>query len=58
MEKNKAANNVEETKKHNEMLPGFQAELQKHAIDGILSLPDAWMQQYIHYFFKKRVVNM
>ena len=40
------------------MLPGFQAELQKHAIDGILSFPDAWMRQYIQYFFKKKVANM
>ena len=35
----------------------FQAELHKHAIDGILSLPDVWMRQYIHYLFKKKVVN-
>ena len=40
------------------MLPVFQAELQKHAIDGILSLPDVWMQQYIRYFFKKQAVNL
>ena len=39
------------------MLPVFQAELQKHAIDGILSLPDAWMRQYISYFLKKKLVN-
>ena len=36
----------------------FQAELHKHAIDGILSLPDARMRQYIRYFFKKKVVNL
>ena len=40
------------------MLPGFQSELQKHAIYGILSFPDAWIQQYIRYFFKKKVVNL
>ena len=40
------------------MLPGFQSELQKHAIDGILSLPDSRMRQYIRYFFKKKVVNL
>ena len=40
------------------MLPGFQSELQKHAIDSILSLPDAWIRQYICYFFKKKVVNL
>ena len=39
------------------MLPGFQAELQKHAIDGILSFPDAWMRQYIRYFFEKKMAN-
>ena len=58
MSKNKAAQNAEETNKQNEMFPGFQSELQKHAIDGILSLPDAWMQQYICYFFKQKVVNL
>ena len=58
MEKNIAAKNAEETNKQNEMLPGFQAELQKHAIDGILSFPDDRMRQYIRYFFKKKVVNM
>ena len=42
--KNKAANNAEETKKQNEMLHGFQSEPQKHAINGILSFPDASMQ--------------
>ena len=57
MAKNKAAKNAEETNKQNEMLPGFQAELQKQAINIILSLPDAHMRQYIHYFFKKKVVN-
>ena len=40
------------------MLPGFQAELQKHTINGILSFPDAWMRQYIRYLFKKKVVNL
>ena len=40
------------------MLPGFQAELQKHAIDGILSFPDACMRQYIRYFIMKKVVNL
>ena len=40
------------------MLPGSQAELQKHAINVILILLDARMQQYIHYFFKKKVVNL
>ena len=58
MTKNKSANNAEETNKQNEMLPGFQAELQKHAIDGILSFPDARMRQYISYLFKKKVVNL
>ena len=58
MTKNKSANNAEETNKQNEMLPGFQAELQKHAIDGILSFPDFWMRQYICYLFKKKVVNL
>ena len=57
MAKNKASKNAEETNKQNEMLPGFQAELQKHAIDGILSLPDSRMRQYICFFFKKKVVN-
>ena len=55
--KNKAANNAEETNKQNEILPGFQAEPQKHAIDGIISFLDAQMRQYIHYLFKKKVVN-
>ena len=58
MTKNKAAKNAEETNKQNEMLPGLQPELQKHDIDGILSFPGARMQQYIHYFFKKKVVNL
>ena len=58
MTKNKSANNAEETNKQNEMLPGFQEELQKHAINGILSFPDARMRQYIRYFFKKKVVNL
>ena len=40
------------------MIPWFQAELQKHAIDGILSLPYAQMWQYICYFFKKKVANL
>ena len=40
------------------MLPGFQAEIQKHPIDGIISLPDARLWQYIRYFFKKNVVNL
>ena len=40
------------------MLPGIQAELQKHAINGILSFPDARMRQYICYFFKNKVVNL
>ena len=40
------------------MLPGFQAELQKHDIDGIISFPDAQMQQYIRYFLKKNVLNL
>ena len=43
MAKNKSAKNSEETNKQNKMLPGFQVELQKHAIDVILSFPDAWM---------------
>ena len=43
MKENKVAKNADETNKQNEMLPGFQAELQKHPIDGILSLPDARM---------------
>ena len=58
MEKNKSAKNTEEYNKQNEILPGFQAELQKHAIDGILSFPDARMRQYISYLFKKKVVNL
>ena len=37
MAKNKAAKNIEEKNKQNEILPGFQAEPQKHAIDGIIS---------------------
>ena len=57
MEKNKPAKNAEETNKQNEMLPGFQAEPQKHAIVGIIIFPDARMRQYIHYLFKKKVVN-
>ena len=40
------------------MIPGFQAETQKHAINGILSLPDARMRQYICYLFKEKVVNL
>ena len=43
--KNKSANDAEKTNKQNEILPKFQAELQKHATDGILSLPDAQMRQ-------------
>ena len=58
MSKNKAAQNAEETNKQNEMLPIFQAELQKHAIDGILSFLDARMRQYIRYFFKKKVMKL
>ena len=58
MAKNKSAKNAERTNKQNEMLPMFQAELQKHAIDGILGLLDARMRQYIRYFFKKKVVNL
>ena len=58
MEKNKAANNAEETNKQNEMLPGFQAELQEYAMNGILSFPDARMRQYIRDFFKKKVVYL
>ena len=40
------------------MLPGFQAELHKHAINVILRLPDARMRQYICYFFKKKAMNL
>ena len=40
MAKNKAAKNAEEANKQNEVIPGFQAEIQKHAIDGIISSPD------------------
>ena len=58
MAKNKTAKKEEETIKQNEMLPGFQSKLQKHAIDGILSFLDDRMWQYIHYFFKKKVVNL
>ena len=58
MAKNKAAKNAEEANKQNEVIPGFQAEIQKHAIDGIISSPDDQMWQYIHYLFKKKVVNL
>ena len=47
MAKNKAAKNSEETNKQNDMLPGFQAELQKKSIDGILSFPDSCIRKYI-----------
>ena len=40
------------------MFPGSQAELQKHNIDGILIFPDARMQQWIRYLFKKKAMNL
>ena len=58
MAKNKVAKNAEETNKHNEMLPGFQAEIQKHAIEGILSFMDTRMRQYIRYLFNNKMVNL
>ena len=54
----KAPNNEEETNKQNEILLRLQAEIHKHSIDGILSFTDAWIRQYIHYFFKKKVMNL
>ena len=58
MAKNKVSKNAEETNKQNEIFPGFQAELQKHAIDGIISLMGARIRQCIRYFFKKKVLNL
>ena len=40
------------------MLPGFQSEIQKHTIDGIISLTDAQMRQYMFCFFKMKVMNL
>ena len=58
MAKTKASKNSEETNKQNEMIPGFQEELERHPIYGILSFLDSQMRKYIRYFFKKKVVNL
>lgn len=54
----KAENEAEACSKRNEFLPGFEGELKKNDVDGIFSMLNAWMRQYIRFFFQKKVVNL
>ena len=54
----KAGKESEEISKRNELLSGFEEELQINGIGDILHLPDARMRQYIRYYFQKKIVNL
>ena len=48
---NKSDNEVDEVNKRNEMLPGFEQDIQNRYVNRILTIPDKRMQEYICYLF-------
>lgn len=54
----KAGKESEEIRKRDELLSGFEEELQINDVGGILRLSDARMRHYIRYYFQKKIVNL